>query len=105
SIQGLLKLAGVPFVGAGVLGSAIGMDKDVMKRLLKAAGIPVAKFIVLQAHEKISFREVKKTLGMPLFIKPANLGSSVGVSKAKDSKSFKKALKDAFQYDNKICWF
>lgn len=102
SIQGLLKLAGVPFVGAGVLGSAIGMDKDVMKRLLKAAGIPVAKFIVLQAHEKISFKEVKKSLGMPVFIKPANLGSSVGVSKAKDEKSFKKALKDAFQYDSKI---
>lgn len=102
SIQGLLKLAGVPFVGAGVLGSAIGMDKDVMKRLLKAANISVAKFLVVQSHEKISFKEAKKALGMPVFIKPANLGSSVGVNKAKDEKSFKKALKDAFQYDSKV---
>jgi D-alanine-D-alanine ligase len=102
SIQGLLKLAGVPFVGAGVLGSAIGMDKDVTKRLLKAANIPVAKFLVVQSHEKISYKEAKKALGMPVFIKPTNLGSSVGVSKAKDEKSFKKALNDAFQYDSKV---
>ncbi len=102
SIQGLLKLAGVPFVGAGVLGSAIGMDKDVMKRLLKEAGIPVAKFIVLRAGEKISFRSIIKTLGFPVFVKPANLGSSVGISKVKNEKEFKKALHNAFQYDSKI---
>src|SRR3989339_1000939 len=78
SIQGLLKLAGVPFVGAGVLGSAVGMDKDVMKRLLRDAGIPIGKFITLAVHEKIpSFAYIKKTLGLPFYIKPANLGSSV----------------------------
>lgn len=102
SIQGLLKLAGVPFVGAGVLGSAVGMDKDVMKRLLKEAGIPTTKFLVTHSHEEISFKEAKKKLGLPLFIKPANLGSSVGVSKVRNEREFKKALREAFQYDHKI---
>jgi D-alanine-D-alanine ligase len=102
SMQGLLKLAGIPYVGAGVLGSAVGMDKDVMKRLLKEAGIPIGKFITLRAGEKFSFKEVKKILGLPLFIKPANMGSSVGISKVKNEKEFKKAIKDAFQYDTKI---
>jgi len=101
SIQGLLKLAGVPFVGSGVLGSAVGMDKDVMKRLLREAGIPTPKFIATHSHEKLSFNAVKKTLGVPVFVKPANLGSSVGVSKAKDERGFKRALREAFQYDAK----
>ena len=84
SMQGLLKVAGIPFIGAGVLGSAVGMDKDVMKRLLKESGIPVAKFKTLHTGDKISFNEIKKTLGLPVFIKPANLGSSVGINKAKN---------------------
>src|SRR3989344_330842 len=74
TVQGLLKLADVPFVGAGVLGSAVGMDKDVMKRLLRDAGIPTAKFLVVHAHEKIKFVDAKKKLGIPLFVKSANLG-------------------------------
>lgn len=102
SIQGLLKLAGVPFVGAGVLGSAVGMDKDVMKWLLREAGIPIGKFIAIKAHEKISFEKVKKELGLPVFIKPANMGSSVGISKVKDKKNFNQAVKEAFKYDTKI---
>ena len=102
TMQGLLKLANVPFVGAGVLGSAVGMDKDAQKRLLREAGIPVAKFLVFGSHEKISFEHVKKELGLPLFIKPANLGSSVGVHKVEDQKQFKSAVKDAFRYDRKI---
>src|SRR3989344_2383434 len=81
SVQGLLKLAGIPFVGAGVLGSAVGMDKDVMKRLLRDAGIPIGKFITFKSGDEIAFAKVKKELGLPLFIKPANMGSSVGVSK------------------------
>lgn len=102
TVQGLLRLANVPFVGAGVLGSAVGMDKDVMKRLLRDAGIPIGKFITLHAGEKLSFKEAKKRLGTPLFIKPANLGSSVGVSKAKSEKEFKQAVSEAFKFDTKI---
>ncbi len=102
TVQGLLKLAGIPFVGAGVLGSAVGMDKDVMKRLLRDAGIPIGKFLTFKSGEKISFAKVKKELGLPLFIKPANLGSSVGVSKVKNEAEFKLAIAEAFVYDNKI---
>lgn len=104
TVQGLLKLADLPFVGAGVLGSAVGMDKDVMKRLLRDAGLPVAKFLVCHRKEKdrISFEYVVKELGLPLFVKPANLGSSVGVVKVKSEADFNTALDEAFEYDNKI---
>ena len=102
SVQGLLKVAGIPFVGAGVLGSAVGMDKDVMKRLLRDAGIKIGKFITLRAEEKFSFNKIKRQLGMPLFIKPANMGSSVGISKAKNESEFMKAVKNAFQFDTKV---
>lgn len=102
SMQGLLKLAGVPFVGPGVLGSAVGMDKDVMKRLLRDAGIPIGKFVALKQCNKIAFNEIKKKLGLPMFIKPANMGSSVGISKVRNEKEFKKGVDDAFKYDSKI---
>jgi len=102
TVQGLLKLAHLPFVGAGVLGSAVGMDKDVMKRLLRDANIPIGKFLAFNRSDKISFAKVKKTLGMPLFVKPANLGSSVGISKVTKPAEFSAALKEAFRYDNKI---
>lgn len=102
SIQGILKVAGLPFVGAGVLGSAVGMDKDVMKRLLRDAGIPVGKFIARKLGEKINFTQIKKELGLPLFIKPANLGSSVGINKANNEKEFYQAIKIAFSFDTKI---
>ena len=102
SMQGLLKLAGIPYVGAGVLGSAVSMDKDVMKRLLRDAGIPIGKFIVRNAGEKISFNEIKRKLHMPVFVKPANMGSSVGVNKARNEKEFKKAINEAFKFDSKI---
>lgn len=102
TIQGLLKLANVPFVGAGVLGSAVGMDKDVMKRLLHEAGIPVPKFLVFRRGEPIAFEHVTRALGLPVFVKPANLGSSVGITKVKDKASFDKAFADAFRYDGKI---
>lgn len=102
SMQGLLKLAGVPFVGPSVLGSAVSMDKDVTKRLLRDAGIPIGKFITLKLGEKINFNKVKKELGLPLFIKPANMGSSVGISKVRNEIEFKKAIKNAFDFDTKI---
>jgi D-alanine-D-alanine ligase len=104
TIQGLLKLAGVPFVGAGVLGSAVGMDKDVMKRLLRDARIPIADFLVFERRDRsaIRFGKVAKALGLPLFVKPANLGSSVGISKVTGKSEFAGAIRRAFRYDNKI---
>lgn len=102
TIQGLLKLANVPFVGASVLGSAIGMDKDVMKRLLRDAKIPIGKFLAFKEHEAINYKSVVKQLGLPFFVKPANLGSSVGINKVKNEKDFNRAIKDAFLYDRKI---
>jgi D-alanine-D-alanine ligase len=102
TIQGLLKLANIPFVGASVLGSAIGMDKDVTKRLLREAGIPTAKFLAIKEKEVPTFNEVIKNFSAPFFVKPANLGSSVGISKVKDEKDFEKAIREAFDYDRKI---
>lgn len=102
TMQGLLKLAGIPFVGSGVLGSAVGMDKDVMKRLLSQADIPNAKSFTFNFADKINFKKVKDKLGLPLFIKPANLGSSIGVSKAKSENEFNKSVKEAFKFDTKI---
>jgi D-alanine-D-alanine ligase len=102
TVQGMLKLANLPFVGAGVLGSAIGMDKDVMKRLLRDAKIPVGKFLVFGRSDHISFAKLKRTLGMPVFIKPANMGSSIGISKVAARADFADAVQEAFRYDNKI---
>jgi D-alanine-D-alanine ligase len=104
TVQGLLKLANIPFVGAGVLGSAVGMDKDVMKRLLRDAGIPIARFIAVGRYcsKEIDFDDAQRQLGLPLFVKPANLGSSVGIQKVKNREEFECAVRDAFSYDNKI---
>jgi D-alanine-D-alanine ligase len=104
TIQGFLRMMDVAFVGPSVLGSAVNMDKDVSKRLLREAGLPTSKFLVFQKDEEqnISFAETKKELGLPLFIKPANLGSSVGISKVEDKKDFEKAIEDAFRFDSKI---
>ncbi len=103
TIQGLLKLSNVPFVGASVTGSAIGMDKEVMKYLLRDAGLKIGKFIVIKKGENIlSFDRLEKKLGSPFFIKPANSGSSVGISKVFTEKEYMKGVKEAFQYDKKI---
>lgn len=104
TMQGLLKLVDIPFVGAGVLGSAVAMDKDVAKRLLRDAGVPIAKFLVFSRweREKINFQEILQDLGLPLFIKPANAGSSVGVSKVKNEAQFALAIEEAFAFDRKI---
>lgn len=103
ALQGLLKMAGTPFVGAGVLGSAVGMDKDVMKRLLRDAHIPVGRFISFSYNETVpEYGAVIAELGEPFFVKPANLGSSVGVSKIHNASEYKTAVASAFEYDNKI---
>lgn len=96
SLQGFLELMNAAYVGAGVLGSAIGMDKDVQKRLLMQAGIPVAGYKIVYPGDK---PEVEK---WPCFVKPANMGSSVGVSKCKSRGELEAALKEAFKYDTKV---
>lgn len=102
TVQGLLKLMNIPFVGAGVLGSAIGMDKDVMKRLLRDAGVPIAKFITVRRNQVLSYDEIILQLGTVIFVKPANAGSSVGVSKVRNKEEFLKAIEEAFRYDSKV---
>ena len=102
TIQGLLKLANVPFVGAGVLASAVGLDKDVAKRLLRDAGIPVGQFIAIRSGDTIDTDHIIQQLGLPLFVKPANLGSSVGIRKVKDAPFLYEAIEFAFLYDNKV---
>lgn len=104
SVQGLLKLADIPCVGSGILGSAIGMDKDVMKRLLRDAGFSVAKFLVYHRYQAktIHFDDVVAHVGLPCFVKPANLGSSVGIHKVRNKEEFIHAIADAFRYDHKI---
>ncbi|MCZ0933742.1 MAG: D-alanine--D-alanine ligase [Gemmatimonadetes bacterium] len=103
TVQGLLRLAHFPFVGPGVLGSAVCMDKDVAKRLLRDAGVPVAPFItVLSRREAPSWDEAVAALDAPIFVKPANMGSSVGVSKVETDPDYRRALDEAFSFDTKV---
>jgi D-alanine-D-alanine ligase len=107
TIQGLLELADIPYVGAGVLGSAAGMDKDIMKSLFRAAGLPIVKHVtVLRSEWESSPKKVQKLveskLKYPVFVKPANLGSSVGISKARDRKELGPAIDEAAKFDRKI---
>ena len=106
AMQGLFEVAGIPYVGAGVLGSAIGMDKDVMKRLLRDAGIPVADFRTVRRErfdaDPQRVAEEVLALGLPLFTKPANAGSSVGIRKVSDAAQLEDALRYAFQFDSKV---
>jgi len=102
TVQGLLKLAQVAFVGPDVLGSAVAMDKDVCKRLLREAGIGVGDFLSVERGNRVAYETVLDRLGMPVFVKPANLGSSVGISKAHDAAEFAAAVEKAFHFDDKI---
>ncbi|KGP73350.1 D-alanine--D-alanine ligase [Pontibacillus yanchengensis] len=104
SIQGMFRLANIPYVGANVLGSAMCMDKDITKRLLRDAGIGVANWFSYKKHQKdqIQFEDMKENLGLPFFVKPANQGSSVGVSKVRNEAEFTKAIEEAFLYDYKV---
>lgn len=102
ALQGLLRMANLPFVGSSVLGSAVAMDKDVAKRLLRDAGLAVAPFACLRRRDTVDFDALVARLGLPLFVKPANQGSSVGVSKVRDRAQFETALALAFTYDHKV---
>ena len=107
TIQGLLELADLPYVGAGVLGSAAGMDKDIMKSLFRAAGLPIVRHVTIlrplwQSDPKKTRRLVESRLKYPVFVKPANLGSSVGISKARDGKDLGPAIEEAAKFDRKI---
>jgi len=107
TIQGLLELADIPYVGAGVLGSAAGMDKDIMKSLFIAAGIPIVKHVtILRGAWEKDPKKVQKLVGSkltyPVFVKPANLGSSVGISKAHNRKELGPAIEEAAKFDRKI---
>ncbi|MBH3441024.1 D-alanine--D-alanine ligase [Pseudomonas luteola] len=104
SLQGLLRMADLPFVGSGVLGSAVCMDKDVTKRLLRDAGLPITPFLTFSrlTAARTSFSEVTAALGTPVFVKPANQGSSVGVSKAETEAEYLDAMAQAFAYDTKV---
>jgi D-alanine-D-alanine ligase len=107
TVQGLFELLNVPYVGAGVLASAVGMDKAMMKAVFAQAGLPQCKYTVYLRHqwdnepERI-LHDVEQKLGYPCFVKPANLGSSVGISKAKDRQSLIDAINEAARYDRKI---
>lgn len=103
-LQGVLKANNLPFVGPDVLGSAIAMDKDIAKRLLRDAGIPVADWFLIQKNDfdRYSYDEIEARLGVPMFVKPANAGSSVGVSRVTNRNEFDEALKTAFRYDYRV---
>ena len=106
TVQGMLELAGVAYVGAGVLGSAVGMDKDVAKRLLREAGLPVVDFQIVtaaafRADPRAAVARVGE-LGYPLFVKPANAGSSVGVSRVKEPGALEAAVREALRFDRKV---
>lgn len=107
TIQGLLEMAGIPYVGCGVLASACGMDKVVMKTLFRDAGLPICRYVWFLRSEweragQAATEQVKVKLGFPCFVKPANLGSSVGVSRADDEISLREAVELAAEYDRKI---
>jgi len=107
TIQGLFELAGIAYVGSGVLGSSAGMDKDVMKRLFSQAGLPIVKHVTVlrsqwEGSPRKTIAQIESGLKYPLFVKPANLGSSVGISKAHDRKELGPALVAAAKYDRKL---
>ena len=107
TIQGLLELADVPYVGCGVLASAIAMDKELAKRVARDAGIPIVPYVSLKIEKwkketEQSAERIQRELGYPVFVKPANLGSSVGVHKVTDGGGLRSALEDAFRYDVKV---
>lgn len=101
-IQGLMRAFGIPFVGPDILGSAVGMDKDLQKRVFRERGIAVAKSITIFSENEANYKEVAKDLGEILFVKPANIGSSVGISKIGNEQEFDAAVRLAFLYDYKV---
>jgi len=107
TIQGLLEMANVPYVGAGVLASSLGMDKAKMKFLFKSKGLPVVNFLVIydwqwKKHRDFFLKKIKEEFEFPIFIKPSNLGSSIGITKVKEESQLIPAIEEAFKYDRKI---
>jgi len=102
TIQGYFEIMNVPFVGPGVLGAAVGMDKDVTKRLLREAGISTSKSLAFHTEDRPDYESTRAVLGDVLFVKPANMGSSVGISKATDRSTFDAAVELAFRFDKKV---
>jgi D-alanine-D-alanine ligase len=102
TIQGLLELAELPYVGAGVLASSASMDKEVMKRLAKERGLPVVDYLVMSSKDVSNLEGICSRFEFPVFVKPANLGSSVGISKARNCEELKPALELAASYDRKV---
>ena len=107
TVQGLLELAGIPYVGAGVLGSAAGMDKEVMKRLFRERGLPIVPYVSVrradwEAAPRNTWLAIEKKFRYPVFVKPANLGSSVGITKAHNRRELAQGLRTAGNYDRKI---
>lgn len=103
SVQGLAQLMGIPIVGCGILASALCMDKELAKRLLRAKGVTVADYVLHRSHEPLpKFAQLTLQLGNPLFVKPASQGSSVGVHRVFDEAGFAAALADAHKYDHKV---
>lgn len=102
AVQGLLTMLDLPYVGAHILGSSVGMDKEIAKILMNSAGLCVAKGVALRKCTHENFATLKEQLGIPMFIKPANMGSSVGVHKVSNAEEFESALHDAFQFDTKV---
>lgn len=107
TIQGLLELANIPYTSSGVLGASVGMDKIIMKKVFEAHNIPVLPYTYFlrgewQAHKNKVLEEIEKNLEYPMFVKPSNLGSSIGISKAKDRKSLEEAIEVAISFDERI---
>ena len=104
TIQGLLRLLHKPYVGTGILGSAMSFDKDITKKIVKLAGVPTTRYEVVTplTAEQFSYQSLSDKLGRTLFIKPANQGSSVGIHKVENEAEYSEGLRDAFRYDNKV---
>jgi len=103
TVQGALELSDVAYVGSGVMGSAAAMDKDVAKRLMRDAGLPIVPYVAISAASPISYQDAVSAVGSPeVFVKPANMGSSVGVSKARTADEFESCCRSAFRFDRKI---
>jgi len=102
SVQGYAELAGVPYVGSGICASAVALDKDIAKRILKHGGLPVVPWVLLRRGEPWSFEQIESEVGMPAFVKPSRMGSSVGVTRATDHESLADAITFAARYDSKI---
>lgn len=107
TLQGLLEMAGIPYVGAGVLGSAVGMDKWTQKLMLQAAGIPIIEFVGFReadytGREEQVHADILKKFGLPVFVKPSNSGSSMGIAKVKEAGELGAAIRDALRYDKRV---